>query len=124
MCEFISFGEFNKKYFFILGSITVRLIIIFIYGVTPYLTPNDTIYIFGFESSFFSHPLISYCFQYFSMILGGIILHIIYTYKNKSAKNVTEEEEDAADEDKDKTFDSSNTESIILKEMKKIDEIN
>ena len=41
------------------------------------------------------------------MILGGIILHIIYTYKNKSAKNVTEEE-DAADEDKDKTFDSSN----------------
>ena len=43
------------------------------------------------------------------MILGGIILHIIYTYKNKSAKNVTEEEEDAADEDKDKTFDSSNT---------------
>ena len=124
MCKYISFGEFNKKYFFILGSIIVRLIINFIYGVTPYLTPNDTIYIFGFESSFFSHPLISYCFQYFSMILGGIILHIIYTYKNKSAKNVTEEEEDAADEDKDKTFDSSNTESIILKEMKKIDEIN
>ena len=124
MCKYISFGEFNKKYFFILGSIIVRLIINFIYGVTPYLTPNDTIYIFGFESSFFSHPLISYCFQYFSMILGGIILHIIYTYKNKSAKNITEEEEDAADEDKDKTFDSSNTESIILKEMKKIDEIN
>ena len=122
MCEFISFGEFNKKYFFILGSITVRLIIIFIYGVTPYLTPNDTIYIFGFKSSFFSHPLISYCFQYFSMILGGIILHIIYTYKNKSAKNITEEE--SVDEEKDKIFNNINSEGIIQKEMNKIEEMN
>ena len=77
MAKYISFGQFNKKYFFILGSITVRIIVTFISGFTPYLTPNNTIYIFGFKSYFFSHPLITYCFQYFSLCLGGIILQLV-----------------------------------------------
>ena len=82
MAKYISFGQFNKKYFFILGSITVRIIILFISGLTPYLTPNKTIYLFGFNSNFISHPLIAYCFQYFSIGLGGIILQFIFYKKS------------------------------------------
>ena len=84
MAKYISFGQFNKKYFFILGDITVRIIMTFITGFTPYLTPNDTIYIFGFKSYFFSHPLITYCFQYFSLCLGGIILQFIFHDNNRN----------------------------------------
>ena len=86
MTKYISFGQFNKKYFFILGSLIVRVLISFIIGFTPYLTPNDTIYIFGFRSYFFSHPLISYCFQYFSLCLGGLILELILRDKKKTIK--------------------------------------
>ena len=86
MPKYISFGQFNKKYFFILGSLIVRTIISFITGFTPYLTPNKTIYIFGFQSNFFSHPMITYCFQYFSLCLGGIILELILRYKEKNNK--------------------------------------
>ena len=90
MDKYISFGQFNKKYFFILGSLIVRIIITFIYGFTPYLTPKNTIYIFGFKSNFFSHPMLSYCFQYFSLILGGLILAFIFRDKKK-LKNENEE---------------------------------
>ena len=87
MAKYISFGQFNKKYFFILGSLIVRIIITFITGFTPYLTPRKTIYIFGFKSNFFSHPLITYCFQYFSLCLGGIILELILRDKKKDDDN-------------------------------------
>ena len=90
MVKYISFGQFNKKYFFILGSITVRIIMLFISGLTPYLTPNNTIYLFGFKSNFISHPLIAYCFQYFSIALGGVILQFIL-YKKNEDKNLTTE---------------------------------
>ena len=53
MAKYISLGRFNKKYFFILGSIIVRIIVTFISGFTPYLTPNNPIFIFGFNSNFF-----------------------------------------------------------------------
>ena len=86
MCKYISFGKCNKKYYYILGSISVRFILLFISGFTPNLTPSNTYYIFNFRSSFFSHPLITYCFQYFSMIIGGIILEVIYCKINKSRK--------------------------------------
>ncbi len=87
MAKYISLGEFNKKYFFILGSIIVKIILTFISGFTPYLTPNDTIFIFGFSSNFFSHPIISHCFQYFSLLVIGVILEIILYYKTKSKNN-------------------------------------
>ena len=77
MAKYISLGRFNKKYFFILGSIIVRIIVTFISGFTPYLTPNNPIFIFGFNSNFFSHPIVSYCFQYISLCIGGIILEFV-----------------------------------------------
>ena len=83
MTKYISFGQFNKKYFYILGSLIVRIIITFIIGFTPSLTPGKTLYIFGFRSNLFSHPLITYCFQYFSLCLGGIILELIFRDKKK-----------------------------------------
>ena len=86
MVKYISFGDFNKKYFFILGSIIVNFILTFISGFTPKLTPNKTYYLLGFKSNFFCHPLLSYCFQYFSIGIGGIILHFIFKEK-KSDKN-------------------------------------
>ena len=88
MTKYISFGQFNKKYFFILGSLIVRIIITFITGFTPYLTPKNSLFIFGFSSNFFSHPMITYCFQYFSLCLGGIILELIFRNKNND-KNRT-----------------------------------
>ena len=39
MCKYISFGEFNKKYFFILGSIAIKFIRNFIYGYVKTLEP-------------------------------------------------------------------------------------
>ena len=88
MTKYISFGQFNKKYFFILGSLIVRIIITFITGFTPYLTPKNSLFIFGFSSNIFSHPMITYCFQYFSLCLGGIILELIFRNKNND-KNRT-----------------------------------
>ena len=88
MAKYISFGQCNKKYFFILGSLIVRIIITFITGFTPYLTPNNTFFIFGFKSNFFSHPVISLCFQYFSLIIGGLILELIFHDKNKNKNKI------------------------------------
>ena len=115
MCKYISFGKCNKNYYFILGSITVKFIITFIYGYTPILEPDKTIYIFGFKSKIFSHPVITLCFQYLSMIIGGIILQIIYNHRNKGSRNIKEEEV----VDVEKITDDLHTESIILREYKK-----
>ena len=84
MAGYITLGRFNKRYFFILGSIIVRVILSFISGFTPYLTPNNTIFIFGFNSNFFSHPIISYVFQYISLFLGGLLLEFIIRRKNRN----------------------------------------
>ena len=115
MCKYISFGKCNKNYYFILGSIAVKFIITFIYGYTPILEPDKTIYIFGFKSKIFSHPVITLCFQYLSMIIGGIILQIIYNHRNKGSRNIKEEEV----VDVEKITDDLHTESIILREYKK-----
>ena len=82
MAKYFSIGQFNKYYLFILGSITIRIIISFISGFTPYLSPNDPIFLLGFKSYLFSHPLIMNCFQYFSIAFGGIILSFIYYKEN------------------------------------------
>ena len=87
MAKYITLGQFNKKYFFILGTIIVRIIVTFISGFTPYLTPNKPIFIFGFNSNFFSHPIISYCFQYISLCLGGIILEFVLRKRKQSKEN-------------------------------------
>ena len=90
MAKYLSFGHFNKKYFFILGSITVRIIVIFITGFTPYLTPNNTYFLFGFNSNIFSHPIITYCLQYISLCLGGLILELIFNNKNNNKNHKKE----------------------------------
>ena len=84
MSKYISFGEFNKKYFLILGCIAVRIIMAFISGFTPYLTPNNTYFLFGVKSNFLTHPLITYIFQYFSLFVGGYILEFIFNDKKKN----------------------------------------
>ena len=98
MSKYISFGQFNKKYFFILGTLAVRIIITFIRGSTPSLAPKNTIYLFGFRSNFLSHPMITYCFQYFSLCLGGIILELIFHDKKKNEKE--EKDKDNKQENK------------------------
>ena len=98
MSKYISFGQFNKKYFFILGTLAVRIIITFIRGFTPSLAPKNTIYMFGFRSNFLSHPMITYCFQYFSLCLGGIISELIFHDKKKNKKE--EKDKDNKQENK------------------------
>ena len=88
MSKYISLGQFNKKYFFILGIIIIRLLVTFISGFSLYLTPKNPIYIFGFQSNFFSHPFLSYCFQYFSLFLGGIIVALISKKKNENKDKI------------------------------------
>ena len=85
MAKYFTLGQFNKKYFFILGSIIIRIVVTFISGFSLYLTPKNTIYIFGSESNFFSHPFISYCLQYLSLFLGGIILECVSKKKSESS---------------------------------------
>ena len=87
MAKCISFGQFNEKHLYILGLIIVKFILHFIDGFNSDLSLNNTIYIFGFKNFISYHPLFSYCLEYFSMFLGGIILHIIYSYKNKTQNN-------------------------------------
>ena len=87
MAKCISFGQFNKKHLFILGLIIVKFILHFINGFNSDLSLNNTIYIFGFKTFISYHPLFSYCLQYFSMFFGGIILHIIYKYMNRTQNN-------------------------------------
>ena len=84
MAKYISLGKFNRKYFFILGSIIVRIILLFISGLSPYIAPNETYYLLGIKSQIFSHPLLSYCFQYFFIFLGGLILEIILQKKTRT----------------------------------------
>ena len=66
-----------------MGSIIVRVILLFISGLTPYLKPKDTIFIFGFKSNILSHPIISYCLQYLSLFFGGLILEFLFYKKYK-----------------------------------------
>ena len=99
--RYITLGEFNKKYFLILGSIIVKFIVTFINGFTPSLTLNTTYFIFGYKPFFIFHPILTMCFQYFAICLGGLIIKIIYNKKDKDST--------VKDSSDDKTSDSANT---------------
>ena len=86
MGSFISIGQFNKYYFFILGSILVKLLNTFITGFFPSLTPNNPVFLLGFQPSFLSHPFIKYTFQYLGIGLGGLISEFIFYIRNKDAR--------------------------------------
>ena len=83
MGKYISIGQFNKYYFFILGSILVKLLNTFIIGFFPSLTPNNPVFLFEFQPSLLSHPYIKYTFQYLGIGLGGLISQIIFYIRNK-----------------------------------------
>ena len=82
MGKYISIGQFNKYYFFILGSISVKFFITFIIGFSPSLTPNKTIFLLRFNPNLLSHPFIKNIIQYFGIGLGGLILELLSYKKN------------------------------------------
>ena len=73
------FISINKYYFLILGSILIKFLNTFITGFYP--TLNNPLFLFGFRPNLLSHPLVKNTFQYFGIILGGLILKLI-SYKN------------------------------------------
>ena len=83
MGKYISIGLFNKYYYFILGSITVKFLITFSIGLRPVLTPNKPFFLFGFKPVLLKHPIIRKILEYFGIGLGGIILDYIFNKKNK-----------------------------------------
>ena len=119
MCKkkYIRFGRFNKKYFFILGSILVRYLLSFIRGFTPYLTPTTTYYIFNYKPFFIFHPFLTLCLQYFSICLGGVILELIYAKKNSNSEANYNLEYKAT-----QVTNNYIPDGIIEKEIEKVDE--
>jgi len=99
MGKYISIGQFNKYYFFILGSILVKLLNTFITGFYPSLTPNNPVFLFGFPPSLLSHPFIKYTFQYLGYALGGLISQFIFYIRNKDVGKQFKEEENSQDDD-------------------------
>ena len=93
MEKYISLGKFNKNYFFILGSISVNLLITFIIGFYPSLSPKNPIYLFGFTPIFLSHPIFKQIFKYFGIGLGGLILNSIFLKRNTINENKLEKKE-------------------------------
>ena len=89
MGKYISIGKFNKYYFFILGSITLKFLISFSIGFYPTLTPNKPLYLFVFKSVLLEHPIIKNILEYFGIGLGGIILDFIFHKKNKYGENTS-----------------------------------
>ena len=96
MAKYITLGKFNKNYFFLLGSILVRIFKLFINGFKPGLKDHGKIYLFNHEPFFVSHPLFKKMLQYFSLTLIGFILDIIYyrNNNNKLSKDKSDEEND------------------------------
>lgn len=95
MGKYISLGQFNKYYFFILGSISINILITFIIGIYPTLTPSKPIFLFGFKPSILTHPVIKNIFQYFGIGLGGLIFQYAFLKKNKDIGKIFEEEKEA-----------------------------
>ena len=93
MGKYISIGQFNKYYFFILGSISVKFFITFIIGFFPTLTPNKPIFLLGFSPKILSHPVIKNTIQYFGIGLGGLILELFLYKKNNDNEKETKKNE-------------------------------
>ena len=93
---YISIGQFNKYYFIILGSIIVKLLNTFITGFFPSLTPNNPVFLFGFQPSLLSHPFIKYSFEYLGIGLGGLISQIIFYIRNKDMGTHFKEERNSS----------------------------
>jgi len=97
MGKYISIGQFNKYYFFILGSILVKLLNTFITGFFPSLTPNNPFFLFGFQPFLLSHPYIKYTCQYLGIGLGGLISNFIFYIRNKDIGKQFKEDKNSQD---------------------------
>ena len=95
MGKYISIGQFNKYYFFILGSILVKLLNTFIVDYFPSLTPNKPIFLFGFQPFLLSHPFIKYTFQFLGIGLGGLISEFIFNIGSKDIGKKFKEDKDS-----------------------------
>ena len=73
MGRYISIGNFNKHYFYILLSIISKFIGTFITGFYPTLS-SEPIYLFGIKIQILSHPIFRCVIQYFGIMIGGILL--------------------------------------------------
>ena len=89
MGKYISIGTFNKYYFLILGSISVKLLNTFIIGFFPSLNPGNPINLFGIKTNLLSHPLIKNAIQYLGIGLGGLILEFYFFIYNKNIEKET-----------------------------------
>ena len=89
MGKYISIGTFNKYYFLILGSISVKLLNTFIIGFFPSLNPGNPINLFGIKTNLLSHPLIKNAIQYLGIGLGGLILEFYFFRYNKNIEKET-----------------------------------
>ena len=121
MCKYISLGKFNKNYFFVLGSISVRLLRNFINGFSQDITPPKKLYLFNRQSFFIPHPLFKEFLQYFTIGLIGFILEMIYY---KKSKNVKSEEVTESSNVGDSVNDNDNDNDIIAISIDRIGEIN
>ena len=64
MVKYITFGKINKNYFLLLGSVLLRLLLVFIYGYKPSLKGQPRIYLFNHKPFFANHPFFIKCLEY------------------------------------------------------------
>ena len=128
MVKCITIGKFNKNYFFLLGSVLVRLIKSLINGFNPGLVNFRPIYLFNHKPFFSRHPFFTQFLQYFSFALIGFILEKIYYRNNNNNNNnnnnkLSNDKEDESTENNNDAVDSNDdiNKNIALDN---IDEIN
>ena len=120
MVKYITIGKFNKNYFFLLGSVLVRLLKNFINGFKPGLKDFDRIYMFNHKPFFSRHPFFKEFLQYFSLALIGFILEMVY-YRNNNNK-LSNDKADEATENNNDSINYDNINNDIA--SNKIGEIN
>ena len=98
MVKYITLGKFNKYYFFLLGSVAVRIIKVFIIGFKTSL--NNQIYLFKHKPFFIRHPFFMEFLQYFFFALIGFILEMIY-YRNNNNKLSNDKADEATENNND-----------------------
>ena len=87
MVKYITIGKINKNYFLLLGSVLLRLLLVFISGYKPSLKDHPRIYLFNHQPFFANHPLFIKCLEHASYILIGFILEFVYYRNNNKISN-------------------------------------
>ena len=87
MVKYITIWKINKNYFLLLGSVLLRLLLVFISGYKPSLKDQPRIYLFNHQPFFANHPFFIKCLEYASYILIGFILEFVYYRNNNKISN-------------------------------------